>query len=468
MVTANITRDCGHIVGDRQLIQTADMRSHPLVPRKRRVNLWTAAIAAGGPHGVSSSAVPVGRKRPWHGKAKTSRLQLGLLLPMAFLLAGCSQGVREKQVAKAAEAPVPIQMAAAEVRKIERTIWVTGSLLPDETVNVSAEVSGRVMAIHADFGQRVRKGDVLAEIDKQELVLQLEGAKASRAQALARAGLRPGQEEVTPESTPAIRQALAQLEDVRFRYESARQLVKTGDVARAHFVEIENAYAARKAALDAAQDELRLLLANIQALRAEVRLSEKRLNDAVVRAPFDGAVTARMISPGQYINANTPILTLVKASPLRLRAEIPELMAGDVQVGTTLSFSTGAASNVKFHAVVRALNPSLDARSRSLVAEARLMEDDASLRPGMFVQVRLVTQRDTAVVTAPKAAFYVIAGLTKIFVVRDSKAVEIQLTPGQEAEGWVEVPGGLVRAGEPVAVSDLSALVDGTPVVRKR
>ncbi|MCX6637884.1 MAG: hypothetical protein NT090_22740, partial [Acidobacteria bacterium] len=120
-----------------------------------------------------------------------------------------------------------------------------------------------------------------------------------------------------------------------------------------------------------------------------------------------------------------------------------------------------------FHAVVREMNPSLDARSRSLAAEARLLENDARLKPGMFVQVRLVTARDASVVAVPKEAIYAVAGLTKIFVIRDGKAVEIRLIPGQEVDGWVEAPGGLVRAGELVATSNLAALVNGAPVARK-
>ena len=400
------------------------------------------------------------------------KTQLGIPISIVLVLAGCSRQADQSKAAAAAAAakaaePVAIRMAAAEVRKVEKSISVTGSLLPDETVSVSAEVPGRVAAIRADFGQRVKKGDVLAEIDTQELALQRERSKASLAQALARAGLRPGQEDSTPETTPSIRQAAAQFEDARSKYENAAKLVKSGDIAQERFNEIDKALQARQAALEATRDELRVLLASIQALRAEVRLSEKRLNDAVVRAPFDGAVTARLISPGQYTKENTPILTLVKTSPLRLRADIPESIAMDVRVGTTLSFTTDAAPGVSFHAVVREMNPSLDARSRSLAAEARLLENDARLKPGMFVQVRLVTARDASVVAVPKEAIYAVAGLTKIFVIRDGKAVEIRLSPGQEVDGWVEAPGGVVRAGELVATSNLAALVNGAPVARK-
>lgn len=357
-----------------------------------------------------------------------------------------------------------VRVAKAELRRAPRTISVTGSLLPDETVQVSAEVAGRLTEIRADFGQQVRKGEVLAELDKREFTLQLERARAALAQALARVGLDPSREEAVPETTPAIQQALAALEDARAKYESARRLVKTGDIAEQRFIEIEKAYQTREAALEAARYELRVQLAAIQALRAEVRLAEKRLSDATVRAPFDGAITARLASPGQYLRENTPIFTLVKTHPLRLRVEIPESAAAQVRVGSALRFTTDAAPGAEFQAVVRELNPALDARSRSLTAEARLTANDPRLKPGMFVQVRLTVAQDATMVVAPKQALYQVAGLTKIFTVREGRAVEHKITPGADFGDWVETPGGEIQPGDLVVLSGQAALVNGMRV----
>ncbi len=388
------------------------------------------------------------------------------LVPLVMVLASCGADSPPERVEAAASGPEPllVEVARAETRQLERAISVTGSLQPDETVTVSNEVAGKLAAVHVDFGQRVRPGQVVAELDKRELELQLERARAALAQALARVGLSPGQEDVIPESTPSIRQAEAQLEDARTKYESAARLVKTGDIARDRFTEIEKAYQARRAALDAARHELRVALANIEALKAEVALAEKRLGDATIRAPMEGAVTERLAAPGQYLRENTPIVRLVKTFPLRLRVDVPESAAASVGIGTTLTFATDAIPGERFHAVVRQLDPSLDPRSRSLVVEARLVRDDERLRPGMFVQVRLVVARAETVTVVPKEAVQTVAGLTKIFAIRDGRAVERKVSLGREAGGWVEVRGTDIHPGEPVAVSRLSELVDGAAV----
>ncbi|HBY60886.1 MAG TPA: hypothetical protein DEH78_13770, partial [Solibacterales bacterium] len=206
-----------------------------------------------------------------------SKFAVILTLVLLFL-AGCSRQPAEKKVeaAKPVE-PLSILTAVAEARTVERTLPVTGSLHPDETVTVSAEVPGRVVAVRADFGQFVRKGEVLVELDKQELSLQLERTRAALAQALARVGLSATQEEVTPESTPAMRQAQAQLDDAQSKYERAERLAKSGDIARERLTELEKAYTARKAGFEATRDDLRTQLATIAGLRADVRLAQKRL-----------------------------------------------------------------------------------------------------------------------------------------------------------------------------------------------
>jgi RND family efflux transporter MFP subunit len=354
-------------------------------------------------------------------------------------------------------------VAAVELRSIERAISATGSLLPDETVNLSFEAAGTVSRVAADFGQTVRKGQLIAELDRREPELQRERSRAALAQALARIGLEPSAQDPNPEWTPAIRQAQAQYEDARSKYESASKLVASGDISRERFVELEKTLRAREAALQASRDELRTQLAAIQGLRADLRLAEKRLSDTVLRAPFDGAIAARLASPGQYLRENAPVITLVKSTPLRLRVDVPEPAVGQMRAGTALSFTTEAAPGAVFRAVVRELNPALDAQSRSLTAEARLVNPDSRLKPGMFVQVRLVTARNVQVPAVPREAFYTVAGLTKLFVIRDGKAIEHRIQPGEPVGDRVTVPD-VVRPGDRVAISNLPMLVNGLAV----
>ena len=387
------------------------------------------------------------------------------LTAVLIFLSGCSKQTPKNQVEAAAKPEaLTVRVAPAETRRVDKSISIIGSLSPDESVNVSAEVAGRIASIDVDFGQSVRRGQVIAELDKQEYQIQLDRSRAALAQALAKLGLNPGQEDTPPDSTPAMRQAQAQTDDAKFKYESAAKLVKSGDISQERFTELEKAYRAREAGFEMMRDDMRTLWAQAQSLRSDVRLAQKHLNDTTIRAPFDGAVMQKMVSPGQYMKENTPIILLVKSDPLRLRAELPESAAAAVRIGTSLTFTTDAIPGTEFHAVVHELNPSLDAKSRSLTAEARITGSDTRLRPGMFVQVSLVTERNAEIVVVPNQAIYTVAGLSKVFVIRNSRVVEVRVPPGQELNGWMEVPASQIHAGDQIAITNLPALVNNGEV----
>ncbi len=391
------------------------------------------------------------------------------VLVAVVMAAGCGLQTAGEEVSAAdVQEALAVKTAGVELRTVERSISVTGSLQPDETAIVSNEIAGRLAVVHFDFGQRVRRGQVVAELDRRELQLQLDRMHAALAQTLARIGLTPEQVDVTPESTPGMRQARAQMENALTKFESAAELVKTGDIADDRYVELEKSYRAAEATLDAARHELRVVLASVQSLKADVALAEKRLGDATIRAPFDGSVSERLASPGEFLRQNTPIVKLVKTYPLRLRADIPETGAAAVKVGTRLDFTTAAIPGERFAAVVREVNPSLDARSRSLAAEARLTTRDSRLRPGMFVQVEMVVQRDAEIVVVPKSAIRTVAGLNKIFTIEGGKAVERKVILGQEHDGWIEIRDAEFGADAAVAVDRLAELTDGADVNTSR
>jgi len=391
-----------------------------------------------------------------------------LLLALLLLSACSKQDVKIAEAKAAANKvidPIAVKTATAVERSVERAIAVTGTLVPDETVTVSTEVPGRISAIRADFGQAVRRGDVLIELDRTEYDLQVERARGSLNQALARVSLPPYTGKMTPpETTPGVRTATAQYEDAKYKYENAAKLVKTGDISQDRFNELEKALKARQSAVDGARDELRTQWMSVTALEADLKIAEKRRGDTVVRAPFDGVVGEKLISAGQFVKDNIGIIKLVKVYPMRLRLEVPEAAANAVKTGTPLSFTTDAANGVQFEAVVRELNPALDVRNRTLTAEARLTKADTRLRPGMFVQVKLVTERAANVVTVPRQALYNIAGLTKLFKIENGVARLVTFVPGPEQDGFVEVPGGLVKNGDRVAINELAALTDGAKV----
>ncbi len=386
-----------------------------------------------------------------------------IVLAAVLMMVSCGPKQEAKKADKKAPEAIPVRTQPAVARTLDKSIDVTGTLEADEQVSLSFEIQGRVAAFRVDFGQLVKKGDVIAELDRREYEWQLERAKANVANLAARLGMK-SPEDAYPTTTAAMRQAKANYEDAKSKYESAAKLVQSGDISRERANELEKTLQARQAVIDSARDEMNGLIAQLRAQKADLEIATKRLADTVIRAPFDGGISAKLISPGQYIKDNTPVATLVKTSPLRLRVEVPESYSALISVGSVVSFTTDAAPGKEFNAVIQKLNPTFDAKNRTLMAESKVAIADARLRPGSFVQVKLVTRKSDAVVMVPRTAVYSVAGLNKVYVIRNGKAVEVKMAPGVEIEGYAEAPAGSVQAGEPIAVSNLLNLVNGAAV----
>lgn len=392
---------------------------------------------------------------------------VGLLLGLV-VLSGCSGNTASSVGAETPAEATEITASEAKEQTVERTAVIVGSLLADEEVQVSNDAAGFLSAVYVDLGSRVQKGQLLAEMDKRDFELRVQQDRALLAQARARLGMSPDQDSVSPEETAIVRQARAALEDARSKYESARKLIDTGDIPQQRYVELEQALHAREAAYEAAIEDVRGQLAQIEARQAELGLAEKQLRDATIRAPISGSVTAKLISAGQYVKEKTPLLVIVKDDVLRLRALVPETAAAAVRTGLEISFATDALPSRTFAARVTRVSPALDPQTRTLMVEASVPNPERILKPGMFARVTVVIEKESPAVMVPKGALYGFAGLTKLFMVENERVKELRIQPGVSLEDWVEVPGGAIRPGTLVATSNLDRLEDGATVRIKR
>ncbi|RMG53808.1 MAG: efflux RND transporter periplasmic adaptor subunit, partial [Acidobacteria bacterium] len=210
-------------------------------------------------------------------------------------------------------------------------------------------------------------------------------------------------------------------------------------------------------------DSVRNQLAGLRRLRAQVALAEKDLSDTIIRAPITGSVTVKHISAAEYLKRGAPVVTLVKLTPLRLRASVPEPYAAAVAVGRELRFTVDAVKGETFRGRVTRISPSVNPETRSLTIEAEIDNRDFKLRPGYFARAKLVVEPNARVVLIPSRAVVRYVGLTRVYVIEDGRAVERSVKLGMEVDGWMEVVEG-VRAGEQVITSNLSRVKNGQPV----
>jgi RND family efflux transporter MFP subunit len=179
-------------------------------------------------------------------------------------------------------------------------------------------------------------------------------------------------------------------------------------------------------------------------------LARKQLADTVVRAPFDGAIQARLANLGEFLPAGASVVTTVKTDPLRLRLEVPERSATWVRLGQAVRLQVEGETNL-FSGVIARLSPALTEQNRMLVVEADV-PNNGFLRPGLFARAKIVIDNKADGIAVPAPALVTFAGLEKVVVVRDGKAVEQTVTTGRRGSNWVEITSGL-KVGESVVMN---------------
>lgn len=394
-------------------------------------------------------------------------LLLALMVFGLLELSGCSKRKDETVRADAGQAqPLAVKTALVEDRPVERYVEVVGSLKADQEVVVSSEVKGIIEELPVDLGSVVRRGQLLARLSQREAQLRVDQAKAALDQARARVGMRSGSASLEAADNSEVRQAKALLDEARLRYERAKTLIKNGDIAQERFDEAEIAHRATEARYQAAQDSFHNQTALVEQRAAELQLARKQFQDTIIVAPIDGAVSARHVSRGEYIRAETQIVTLVRSNPLRLQAVVPEVAVASVRLSQTVTLSVDAYPGKTFSGVISRISPALDEKARTLTLEATVPNSDGELKPGLFASVRLLVAKESPALMVPSGSLLTFAGLTKLYVVEGNRAVERVVKTGLRVNGYVEILEGAKR-GEHVVVDNLGKLGDGAPVIGK-
>jgi RND family efflux transporter MFP subunit len=373
---------------------------------------------------------------------------------LALLVVACGGDAPPAQAAapRKGEQRRPVELVAVSARQMDRTVAVQGTLAPDEQVVVSTRVAGHLSSISVDLGSAVTAGQVIAQVEPQDFRLRVEQARAARGQARASLGLADDdakQAQVDIEQTSTVKQARATLDEAAANLERARQLRERKLVAPAEFDATNTAYLRAEAALESAREDARSRLALLGQRGSELALAQKELTDTQIRAPISGVVSVRTASAGEFLPAASPLVTIVRVDPLRLRVQIPERDAQAVQVGQPVKISLDGDRAAHSGQVAR-VSPALDETSRTLTVEAVVPNAGQKLRAGTFARAE-ITVSSEEVLAVPTSALVSFAGLEKLITVEEGKAVEKPVDTGRRAGGFVEIVSG-VEAGTRVVL----------------
>ena len=355
-----------------------------------------------------------------------------------------------------------MRLASVTEARLDRSIAVVGDLASKEEAVLSMRVPGRLESVSVDLGSTVAAGQAIARLETTEFKLRVAQADAALRQARARLGLTAdGADVVNPQDVGVVREARAVLEEAELTLTRVRTFVARGISAQA---DLDSAEAAAKVARSRYQDaleEVRSRQAVLAQRRSELQLAREQLSAAVLQAPFAGEILGRLAAPGQYVQPGTPVATLARLDPLRLRVEVPERLAQSVKRGQTVRITVEGGAGAYTGVVVR-LSPAISPDNRTLLVEAEIPNNPVRLRPGSFARAEIVVEPGGPALMIPADAVVSFAGVDKVFTVRDGKAVERRVRLGRRDGPLVEVQEGLAR--DSVVIAQPRTIVAGQAV----
>ncbi len=342
-----------------------------------------------------------------------------------------------------------VTVAMVQQEPIERFVEAVGAMHPLEEVTLKVKVAGRLAEVLADLGDQLDQGQVVARVEQKDYDLEVRRASAQVDQALALLGLDNNSQGLGDlEQLSLVRQARATLQEAERHLRRLQQLSQPGAISEAERDNAEVAVELASGKLEDALQEARHRVATLTERRATLAIAEHELSETILRAPFEGAVTQRLADAGEYLQVGEPVLSLVRTDTLRLRLEVPERLAPHIQLGQTVRFQADQQGEV-FEARVERLSPVIEPGSRVLMVEAQVAGAEG-LRPGSFVRGQIVIEAEDPALTLPASALVSFAGVQRVFVVRDGRAVEREVSLGQRVGSRVEVHG--LDAGELVVL----------------
>lgn len=334
------------------------------------------------------------------------------LLPLSLLLTGCGPDASAKKEEAKEEPEIPVEVAVVTRGAIEAAYRGTATLEAENEALVMAKQGGVIEQVLVEEGDRVRAGQVLARLETDRLRFELARSKAN----------------------------MDRLEQDFIRNKSVfqRNLVSREAYERTQF--------------------------DLQAAQAAYDLTRLALQEAEIRAPFDGVVTARLIKHGNQIQPNTEAFRITQLDRLRAAIYVPERDIHKLQPQHTVTLATDAWPGETFRGHVQLINPVVDPATGTVKVTVQMAPGQPQLKPGMFSRAEILYDRREHAVLVPKDAVVVEDAAQSVFVVAEGKALRRAIRTGYSDVDHYEVVEGL-NEGDQVVTTGQANLRDSAKVL---
>ncbi len=410
--------------------------------------------------GARPEAVAVAKANLDAARAKLAAMQAGPR-PETVAQAKANLDAAQAKLQQLKDGPTPDQVRAAEL-----AVDQAKNALASAQANKDGQCNPKNPAYQCEAAQASAfAAETAVEVAKQNLKTLTAPPTQdalNQAQAAVDAALQAYKLAQQPYTAQDLAQLQAAVDAAEQQYQLTQQPYTTQDLAQAQAQAEAAAEQAKLAAAPYTDLDQKAAEAAVEQAEAALALAKSQLDEAQVVAPFDGIISAKLLSPGALASTTTPIVTLLSPR-LQVQFAVEEARIGSIKTDQTVNLTTSAFPDRTFPARVASIYPSADTKTHTFTVVVEPQNDDGSLKAGMFVELRVILAAKAKTVLAPRAALVQRGTQQIIFTVADGTAHLHPVTLGLSDDNNVEVLQG-IKAGDDVVIAGQGSLADNDPV----
>ncbi|UCC40956.1 MAG: efflux RND transporter periplasmic adaptor subunit [Candidatus Aminicenantes bacterium] len=333
--------------------------------------------------------------------------------------------VRDRDSAIGGGDEVPVSVESVNRQNLSSYLVLNGIVEPERKVEVFSRLSAYVKKIVKEEGAYVKENDILALLDDTEIKISFEQAKIQ------------------------LEQAKLSLEEAEKNYNRNQELIKRDLISEQDFQTQEAVYKQRQLDYQNRMESFKNL--------------QLQLNWTKIRALSEGYITERLIEMGDRVNSNQQVYTIEDFKPLLLRVSVPTSDAIKLKIGMSAEVMTEILKGNVFKGDVKLINPRIDVQTGTVKVTVEVFDETLSLKPGMFVEVRIAIGQKENVLVIPRKAILYKQNKTFVFVLNRNQVSQREVLLGLLEEDYVEVTSGL-EEGDVIVSVGVEGLKDGQRV----
>jgi membrane fusion protein (multidrug efflux system) len=337
------------------------------------------------------------------------------------------------------DVPVTVEVIQPVNKTMEEYAKVIGNCKSEKRSSFGSRITGIIEKLLVDEGVRVKKGQVLAQLDQSDYILSLKLTKLQYNNSV----------DQVDKGEAEIKRTTMNLATSKKDLQRVQDLLKKGFTQQQKLDHSQNSFESAQAASIQAKIGLKILKTQVEFLTTQVMIAQKKVKDCLILAPFDGIISIRHANLGEWIKSGQPIFTIEKDNPIEVKGEISEIYLDKLYPGMPVRvvvdglYSPSNNQGRSYETSLKEIGATVDPKHRTIEITVQIDNFKYQLKPGLFARMQVIFTRKEKVISIPQTSIISKPDGDHIFIIKNDRAHLQKIKTGIKDDGMVEIISGL-------------------------